>query len=257
MQKQSKLWLLVAAGIIVPIAPAVAQRQSKSVQQLLAMAPADFERTAVLKDDALDTLAQISTEPGFQEKRGLLKMIWHDNFVRAFIDKKTGATTFQVYQYISYSGSWRFYTTANYETPMGPDSKPVTVIARNVNSCSAYVGCSFTEHVGFEVSEEMLRAIGARYALQPGSIWRFKFASKSGGDWQDGMATAEVAGILASVDRYRAARGLRQVAAIPANSIAPTEEPIAIAAAPKQPSTPAPPPKLQKKRSPITCLTCN
>jgi hypothetical protein len=131
------------------------------------MTPGDFQRTATLKDDPLDTTAQISTQPGFEEKRGLLKFVWYDNFLRAFIDKKTGATQFQVYQYISHGGSWRFYQSANYEAPNGPESQPVTVINRSVDSCSTY-GCSYTEHIGFEVPEVLLRWVAARYTSQPG-----------------------------------------------------------------------------------------
>jgi hypothetical protein len=249
----------LAAMAIVSAGPAVAQKPSKQLQRLLALTPADFQRTATLKDDSLDTVAQISTEPGFQEKRGLLKIVWNDNFLRAFIDKKTGATVFQVYQYISYQGSWHFYTTANFETPSGPESIPVTVINRNVNSCSAYLGCSFTEHIGFEVPENLLRSVAAQYAAKPDMIWRFKFGSQAGGDWQDGMVAAEVVGLLAAVDQYRATHRL-----------SPTVEPTHTVVAGLVPTTPAGPPAQAtelpkptpapaptKKRSPITCMTCN
>jgi hypothetical protein len=221
------------------------------------MTPADFQRTATLKDDPLDTTAIVSTQPGFEEKRGLLKLVWNDNFLRAFIDKKTGATQFQVYQYISYGGSWRFYHTANYEAPNGPESQPVTVIDRSVDSCSTY-GCSFTEHIGFDVPEALLRWVAARYTAQPGSIWRFKIGSKAGGDWQDGMATAEVAGLLAAVDQFRAARGLTAVPETP-QLAQPAEPPppAPIAEAKPQPA-PAPTPTAPKKKRPaVSCITCN
>lgn len=248
-------WSWFVAGATLLATPTAAQKLTKQAQQLMALTPADFQRTATLKDDPLDTTAQISTEPGFQEKRGLLKFVSYDNFLRAFIDKKTGRTDFQVYQYINYGGSWRFYQTANFETPAGPESKQVTVISRDVGSCSTY-GCSFTEHIGFDVAEDLLRSIAAGYAAAPGSVWRFKFGSKAGGDWQDGMATAEVAGLLAAVDIYRASRGL------PARPIAPpaaqpTAPAIAQAAPLEPPPEPAAPPPPKKKRPAITCMTCN
>src|SRR5688572_24936241 len=93
----------LAALVSIP-AVAAAEKLSKQVQQLLAMSPADFQRSVSLQDDALDTVAQFSSEKGFQEKRGLLKFQWYDNFLRAFVDKKTGRTEFQVYQWITYSG---------------------------------------------------------------------------------------------------------------------------------------------------------
>lgn len=217
---------MLAALLGVP-AGANAQKQSKVMQQLLAMSPADFQQRVALKDDGLDTVARLSSENGFQEKRGLLKMQWYDNFLRAFVDKKTGRTEFQVYQWISYSGGWRFYHSVNFETPAGPDSKQLTIIDRDVTGCSQY-GCSFAEHVGFEVDERLLRQIAARANSPTQPIWRFKFGSKSGQEWQDGMSAAEVAGFLAAVDQYRATRGL------PLNSA-----PIATIATAPSPETPA------------------
>jgi hypothetical protein len=229
---------LLCAVILSALAPvptaAAAQKQSKLVQQLLAMSPADFQQRITLKDDGLDTVARLSSENGFQEKRGLLKFQSYDNFLRAFVDKKTGRTEFQIYQWITYGGDWRFYDTVNFETPAGPDSKQLTVIDRDVTGCSQY-GCSFAEHVGFEVDERLLRQIAARANSPTEPIWRFKFGSKSGQEWQDGMSAAEVAGFLAAVDSYRIARGL-QLNLAPTPSIAaatPPQTSVAAAATPQ------------------------
>ena len=195
--------------------PAAAKEKTpklpKQMQKLLAMTPDQFAACATVSDDSLDVIAKITTEPCFRETRGLLKIVWNDNFVRAHIDKKTGAATYQIYQAIMYEGDWRFYRTVNYETPDGPRSEPVTEISRDVVGCSAgrySSGCTLSEHIAFSVDEKLLRTIAGKW--QPGAVagWRFKFGAKAAEDWQDGMAAAEVAGILQAVDKYRAARGL-------------------------------------------------
>lgn len=136
--------------------------------------------------------------------------MWDDNFLRAFVDEKSGRTTIQLYQVIYYQGSgWNFYQTVNFETASGPESRPVTIIKRDVDcSGSRYSGCTYVEHVGFDVDEKLLRIIAERY--QPGQRagWKFKFSAKSGKEYNDGMLPAEVAGFLETLDAYRTAKGL-------------------------------------------------
>jgi hypothetical protein len=178
----------------------------QQVQAAISLTPEHFASTATIKDDPLDTTATINTYNGFQEKRGLLGIVWNDNFLRAFVDKKTGRTTIQLYQVIYYQGSgWNFFQTINYETPNGPTSKPVTVISRDVDCTgSRYGGCTYNEHLGIELDEAFLRVIAKRY--QPGqmAIWQFKLNAKSGQEHKDGMLPAEIVGFLQALDSYRA-----------------------------------------------------
>jgi hypothetical protein len=201
--------------LLAALAPstAAAAKPNKQLERLLALDPSHFQQTATVIDDALETTARISTERGFQFKGGLLKVVGDDNFLRAFIDKKTGLTQFQVYQIIPYSGNWRFYHTVNYETPEGPKSEELTVIDRSVTGCGRY-GCSFVEHVGFTADESLLRTVAASYTPGMRAAWRFKLKAKAAEDWQDGIAPAEIAGLLAAVDAYKAAHGLNRQPAV-------------------------------------------
>ena len=205
---QSKLTLIVLLASAL-VGCATTSREAQ-IETALSLTKEHFRSTAAVKDDSLDTVATITTVNGFQEKRGLLGIVWDDNFLRAFIDKKTGRTTIQLYQIIYYQGSgWNFYQTVNFETPAGPQSKPVTVIKRDVDCTgSRYSGCTYVEHVGFDVDEDLLRTIAGSY--QPGQRdgWKFKFVAKSGREYNDGMLPAEVAGFLEAIDSYRAAKGL-------------------------------------------------
>lgn len=188
-----------------------ADKLPKQLQRLLAMTPAEFEKAAAVKDDALEVQATITTQPAFRETRGLLKIVWNDNFLRAFIDKKTGKATYQLYQRITYNApSWKFYKLANYETPTGPESVEVMELGRDVDCSSSRLmgGCTYTETIAVPVKEELLRTIAGLYVPNQQDAWRFRFKAQSGEDFNDGMMPAEVAGMLAAVDGYRSAHSL-------------------------------------------------
>jgi len=180
------------------------------LQTALSLTKEHFKNTATVKDDFLDTVATITTINGFQEKRGLLGIVWDDNFLRAHIDKKSGKTSFQLYQVIYYQRSgWNFFQTVNFETASGPQSKPLTIIKRDVDCTgSRYSGCTYIEHVAFDVDEDLLRTIAQGYSPGQRAAWRFKFTARSGQDYNDGMLPAEVAGLLEKVDEYLASKGL-------------------------------------------------
>lgn len=179
------------------------------IQTAINLTPEHFKKTATVKDDSLDTIATITTVNGFQAKRGLFGIVWDDNFLRAHINKKTGHTSFQLYQSIYYRGSgWNFYKAANFETPSGPKSVSATIISQDVDcKNSRYNGCTYNEHVAFDVDESLLRIIASKYSPGQRAGWKFKFTAKSGKDYNDGMLAAEVGGLLEKIDEYRTSHG--------------------------------------------------
>ena len=196
--------LLLAATAL---AGAASAKPRDAVAELNKLTPEYFQQSVKLQDDDLETTAVYSTEPGWQEKQGLLKMVNFDTFLRAVIDKKTGQTIYQVYFWTMYSGDWRHYSQANYETAEGPASTPVTKLGSDVISCagSRYGGCLLREDVAFIVPEALLRQVAAKYQpdVLASGVWRFKLKARNGTDWADGLPVAEVAGLLMAVDAYR------------------------------------------------------
>jgi hypothetical protein len=95
---------------------------------LLSLTMEHFRDTATVKDDPVDAATVISTEKGFAEHKGPMRMVWHDEYLRSVIDKKTGRKSFQVYAWIIYGGRWRSYESVDYQTMTGPKSAPVTPI---------------------------------------------------------------------------------------------------------------------------------
>jgi hypothetical protein len=182
---------------------------SKQLQQLLAMTPAEFQASATLKDDYLETAATITTQNGWQERQGLLKIVNNDAYFRAFIDKRTGQTKFQVYEYVTYVGDWAFFNAVNYETENGPVSTELDVLGRDVGTCSKWLGgCEHTETVAFAVDEDLLRSIASRYVPGAKAGWHYRLKAKSGVQRDEVFVAAEVGGLLAAVDAYKAQHGL-------------------------------------------------
>jgi len=207
---RSTLAVLVVLGVA---GCAVAPTRETQVQTAHTLTKEHFRDTAEVKDDPLDTVATLSTANNRREKRSIPDLSSQNNFLRANVDKKTGKAVFQLYQVIYYSGyGWNFYQVANYESPIGPQSQPATVIARDVGGCMQYVGCNYVEQVAFEIDESLLRRIAASYAPGTDAVWKFKFMAKSGRVYYDGMLPAELSGLLAKVDEYRKRNGLTQAA---------------------------------------------
>jgi hypothetical protein len=168
---------------------------------LLSLSMEHFRDTATVKNEPSDSLLAISTQNGFVEHSGPLRMVWHDEFLTADIDKKTGQKSFQVHEQISYSGSWRFYGSANYPAAGGTRTATAIHISKEAANCS--VGdCLYTEHVAFPVDEELLRQIAAGYMPGKPVIWQYKLTAKSGPAYTGGLSSAEIAGLLAKVDEY-------------------------------------------------------
>ena len=173
------------------------------------LTPEHFNITAIVVDDDSGDTALISTKSGFQQKQGLLRMVYDDNFLRAIIDKKTGNVTYQVYQSIYYQASdWRFYRKVNYETPDGPESVDAKFLrpplAHNFD-CPDHTSsvCAYNENVGFSVDRELLESQVRMYEPNKSVKWRFKFIPRVGDDYSDGILVAEVVGFLQAVDAFK------------------------------------------------------
>jgi len=179
---------------------------------LLSLTPEHFRDTATVKDDPVEAVTVISTENGYAEHKGPMRMVWNDEYLRSVIDKKTGQKSFQVHAWIIYGGRWRSYETANYQTPAGPKSVPAIQIGRETANC-AVGDCLYTERVAFPVDEDLLRRLAAGNVPGKPAIWAYKFIAKTGPDFAGGLSSAEIAGLLAKIDEYSALPAVKANAA--------------------------------------------
>ncbi len=168
---------------------------------LLSLTMEHFRDTATVKDDPADASTTISTENGFAEHKGPLRMVWNDEYLMGVIDKKTGQKSFQVYAWTIYGGRWRSYETAKYQTPAGTKAVPAIQIGQETANC-AVGDCLYTERVAFPVDEDLLRQLAAGHVPGKPTIWPYKFIAKTGPDFAGGLSSAEIAGLLAKVDEF-------------------------------------------------------
>ena len=167
---------------------------------LLSLPMEHFRDTATVKQEPQGD-AVISTEKGFAEHTGPLRMVWSDEFLSSTIDQKTGQRTFRVNAWVIYSGGWRSYESASYEAADGPKSVPVIKVGREAANC-AVGDCTYTERMAFPIDEELLRRLAAEYTPGKPVIWTYRFVAKSGPDFAGGFSNAEIAGLLAKVDDF-------------------------------------------------------
>jgi hypothetical protein len=168
---------------------------------LLSLGMEHFRDSATVKEDPLGATTEISTQNGFVEHKGLMGMVWNDEYLRGVIDRKTDQKTFQVYALITYRGNWRFYQSASYQTSGGPRSVPLAQIGKESDNCA--VGeCIYTERVAFPIDEGTLRQLAGENTPGKPTLWRFKLTPKQGPEYMGEISSAEIAGFLARVDDY-------------------------------------------------------
>ena len=198
-------WAKAAAILALAVAqPAAARSETRDAARLARMTPAAFQARTTLHDDDLDTAATITTADAFVDRAPLLGLPPDDVFLRAFIDKRSGRTSYQVYVTMRYRGyGWADWRSANYATPAG-----VQKIARLRVSCSRRVPCARSETIGFAMSAALLDASAALYDADRAAVWRFKMLAQDGRERAMSLPVAEMSGLRMAVDAYRTERHL-------------------------------------------------
>lgn len=171
---------------------------------LLSLGMEHFRDTASVDADPAGGLTTISTEPGFVEHSGLVGMVWHDEFLTAVIDAKTGRTSFAIDVSITYSGARRSYLNASLAGMNGPAAVVPTLVKTESANC-AVSECMYTDHLTIPVDEALLRRLAAAYVPGKPIPLTYTLTPKRGADYRGELSNAEIAGLLAKVDGYSAA----------------------------------------------------
>lgn len=197
---RTALLALTALAGLAASGPASAETTLLPTKQT-ALGADHFHARAQVIDDPLDVETVISSERGFQTGKGLFRTSTNDNHLRAVIDKRSGATRFEVRQVLTYMGPVRGYGEVAYETAQWPVHAPVTRIKDNAGHCFVFEAPELCrEEIAFDISENDLR----RAAAAPGA-WSFKFKSDGGDEHRTAITHAEIEGLLKAVDAYRRA----------------------------------------------------
>jgi hypothetical protein len=196
---RNRLVALIALGGLAAGGAALAEPVKLPARQL-ALGVEHFQAKALVLDDHLDVETVVSTQNGFQTGKGLFRNPSNDNYLRAVVDKRTGQTRYEVRQVLSYQGAMRGYDTVAYETSTRPIQVQATKIRDNAGQCFLFEAPELCrEEVAFTIGEDELRKLAAK--PQP---WGFKFKSPAGDEHRTAITQAEINGLLASVEAYRA-----------------------------------------------------
>jgi PDZ domain len=191
--------LRIAAGASLTLFGVAIHTAQAKDPGLLTLTPDHFKQTAALTSDPVSGTTTISTEPGFVEHTGLMRTVWHDEYLQAVIDGKTGRRTYQIIAFEIYTGNPRSYETATFPTANGPRTVKTTALQNKAEFC-ATGACTYTERIAFPIEEETLRQAAGNAAASSPRLWRFELVAKAGPNYTGSLSTAEIAGLLTKVD---------------------------------------------------------
>lgn len=183
------------------------KQREKRVAEQMAISPTDASALVGTNDDPMNELVLMSTDAVYTPRGAFSDRVRADNFFRAFVDRKTGGASYQLYQQITYSGEWRHFDRANAMMADGLHTFELVPISRDVDTCQ-YGVCVNTEVLGVSLSEGDMKAISAMSSASPAALLTLRFKSNTGLDWDDEIAPAEAKGLLLAVDKWRRTHGL-------------------------------------------------
>lgn len=144
-----------------------------------------------------DTI-ELSTINGLKtEKRGN-RDAWIDGYILAQVDKKLGRTTYQVHSLIEYKDhDKRLFKEVSYNSALGQTTQQASLLEHRI-SCqgSAYSGCMHTEHVAFNIEQEVMETIAKGYDENTAGHWRYQLTPNAGRSHSVMLPAAEVAAIV-------------------------------------------------------------
>jgi hypothetical protein len=166
-----------------------------------------FKQTMTITDETYNPIVTFSTILGTQNQLNAQKMVSDDNFLRGFLDKRTGKKIYQAYSVVYYGGpgsgaGWKLFYQANYETPTGTKLASITTLKKeeNCSSLEIYGKCVYTEHLSFKVDETFLRDLVKDH--KPEEVWQYYLLPKTGQADSNTVLVAEIAGLLERIDEY-------------------------------------------------------
>ena len=198
----------ILLGLIL-ISGCVSTRQATK-KEVLHLDTQHFKGTTTVANVLSGSAVEFSTLNGYRPEK-FIGVGWLDSFLKGYFNKKTGKRYYQVYQFISYQGrGWRLYHRVDYETPEGKTSKPLTRYHRELLNCATSRGCTYEEHVVFDIEERLLRKIAE---LAPSSqekvnaqekipVFLYQLSSNSGPKRKYWLLPTEAAGLLERMDGY-------------------------------------------------------
>lgn len=126
-----------------------------------------------------------------------------DSFVRAFVNRKTGAIRYQIYVKNTHSDSWHFFRTFSVLV----DGNPLILDAIEISTERGIklFGVQFyDEHTAANIPNEVFENISKITTAPSTETLRFKVFTRDGDSIEDYIPYAEIAGLVLSAHKYAA-----------------------------------------------------
>ena len=179
-------------------------------REVLRLDAQHFKDTTTVKQVSSGNLTEFSTLNGYRPEK-YMGTPWLDSFLIGYLDNQTGKRSYQVYQFISYQGrGWRLYHRVTYRTPDGTTSKPLTRLHRELLDCASSRGCTYEEHVVFDIDKAVLKKIAELASEAQGktdssgkiTAFLYQLYPEKGHPIKYWLLPEEVAGLLEKMNEF-------------------------------------------------------
>lgn len=213
MTQRLSLGLIAALAFATPQAAAAYERLPR---QLASHSPADFARQVSIADDPQAPAVVLSTHAGYTRSRAIEGARADDVHMRALVDRRTGAVSWQVWHDLVYVSGRKDVTAIHYKAGGEPRQAQPLPARHWQDGCPPVDGmgfCNQASRIGFELPEAVVRDIAAAYRQGSRQPWAIRFTEADGRDVAGGLAPAEAAGLVQALDEWRRESTGRQVSA--------------------------------------------
>jgi len=187
-----------------------ASTREATKREVLRLDVQHFKDTTTVKQVSSGNVKEFSTLNGYRPEK-YMGVPWLDSFLIGYLDNQTGKRSYQIYQFISYQGrSWRLYDRVAYRTPDGTTSKPLTRLHRELLDCGSSRGCTYEEHVVFDIDKDLMKTIADIAPETQGktdgsgkiTAFLYQLYPEKGHPIKYWLLPEEAAGLLEKMDEY-------------------------------------------------------
>lgn len=186
------------------------KQQAKRLKAMSGLTAEAVAAAVSIQDDPFEPVIVMSSSAAFPSPKSFTDNLYGDNHFRVFVNRTTGAASFQLYQTLGYLGEWRNFEQVNVMLPGGLRTKSLTRIDNQIRQCFAIDMCGRTDIVGFDLTEDDMEATAAMKPNADGTpaLLKFRYKSMTSFDWTDDVPAVEAEGVLLALKRWREAKGL-------------------------------------------------
>jgi hypothetical protein len=187
-----------------------ASTREATKREVLRLDAQHFKDTTTVKQVSSGNVTEFSTLNGYRPEK-YMGIPWLDSFLIGYLDNQTGKRSYQIYQFVSYQGrGWRLYDRVTYTTAQGTTSKSLTRLHRELLDCGSSRGCTYEEHVVFDIDKGLMEKIAELAPETQGktdgsgkiTAFLYQLSPEKGHPIKYWLLPEEAAGLVEKMDEY-------------------------------------------------------